>query len=152
MLIKLFVPGECIPQPRHRVGKPRCGFPRAYIPEESPVHAFKDAVALAGRQVMAGKRLLCGPVTASLLFLFPLPINMDVFTWKPTKPDIDNLQKSVLDSLRSVVYKDDNQIVFLSSLKAHTDGVYQSGLYAMFQAIGPQADLIEFLTVWEVSP
>jgi Holliday junction resolvase RusA-like endonuclease len=44
---------------------------------------------------------------------------------RPKKPDIDNLIKSVCDGLNGVAYKDDSQIVKLTSSKifANRDGI-----------------------------
>jgi Holliday junction resolvase RusA-like endonuclease len=38
-----------------------------------------------------------------------------------TKPDVDNLAKSVLDAINGVAYKDDNQIVDLVARKVYAD-------------------------------
>ena len=45
--------------------------------------------------------------------------------WHKSKPDIDNLLKSCLDSLNGIAYKDDAQVVMIQARKqyAQTNGV-----------------------------
>lgn len=40
-------------------------------------------------------------------------------TWHNTKPDIDNLIKSVMDSFNGVIYKDDGQVVSIQARKQY---------------------------------
>ena len=39
--------------------------------------------------------------------------------YKGTKPDLDNLQKALLDAMNGIVYKDDSQIVEINNIKKY---------------------------------
>lgn len=41
--------------------------------------------------------------------------------WHKVKPDIDNLIKSVMDSLNGIVYKDDCQVVMIQARKQYSN-------------------------------
>jgi Holliday junction resolvase RusA-like endonuclease len=62
---------------------------------------------------------LDGPLAVKVIFLFPRTSNQLWKTkpmpraWKPKKPDIDNLQKSLFDALTKLAWRDDNQICSL---------------------------------------
>lgn len=102
-MIRFTVPGDPVPQPRPRVST-RGGFARAYVPKDHPVHAYRQAVALAA--AMAGLRPQMGTiaVTISCDFVRPkshLTAKGAVKRTAPLlpRPDCDNLAKSVLDAL-----------------------------------------------------
>lgn len=117
-MIKLIIYGEPVPQ-----GRPRFttvdGHARAYDPAKSK--SFKQYVKLVASQNRPPE-LLTGP------------IQMDVKIYKGTlksfskkkaeqaekgelrpltKPDVDNYVKGIKDALKSVVWKDDSQVVDL---------------------------------------
>lgn len=53
---------------------------------------------------------LIGPLAVELTFYMPRPKTVKN-VWACTRPDIDNLQKIIADSLNGLAYKDDCQIV-----------------------------------------
>lgn len=105
--MQIVIPGEPVAQPRHQVANGR-----AYIPAKHPIHAFKDSVRLIGRQSIS--KPLEGPIGVSLTFVFARPKRLKKTrpdqTWKDTKPDIDNLEKAVLDALNGIAWNDDGQV------------------------------------------
>lgn len=114
MVIKFEVP--CIPvaQPRQRHSVVN-GHVRNYIPKTDPVWVFKTALQLAASTVRP-ETIISGPIRIILDFIFPRTKSM-VWKNKPmvrvaksTKPDIDNLCKSVFDALNGILFVDDSQI------------------------------------------
>lgn len=103
----LTLPGEPIAQPRHQVANGR-----AYIPSKHPIHAFKAALRLLARQECRAP--LEGPVAVTLHFVFERPKRLskkiERRIHKSTKPDIDNLEKAVLDALNGIAWADDGQV------------------------------------------
>ncbi len=59
------------------------------------------------------------PVVVSLIFYMPRPRSRRLDFWVPTTPDLDNLEKSVLDALNGVAYTDDRLVVAKSSSKRY---------------------------------
>ena len=102
MAITFSVPGDPVPQPRPRVSTAG-GFARAYVPKDHPIHAYRQAVALAARA--AGVRQATGPVSIIIDAVFARPkSHMNKKGVKPAapalpRPDADNNAKAVLDSL-----------------------------------------------------
>lgn len=81
-----------------------------------PIAAFKATVRLAALQVHFAAPIT-SPLKVSLIFVFPM--KKKARAWKPTKPDCDNLAKSVLDALNGLMFKDDSQVVELHVQKFH---------------------------------
>jgi len=119
-----------VPQPRqrHRVAKMNgVHVAQNYLPKTEPVHAFKAAVQLAFASTYTGPPLT-GPIVCAMSFVFPRPASM-VWKKKPMpqtchtkKPDIDNLQKSVLDALNKLAFVDDSQVCAIHSFKDYAAG------------------------------
>jgi Holliday junction resolvase RusA-like endonuclease len=111
MAITFSVPGDPVPQPRPRVSTVG-GFGRAYVPKTHPVHAYRQAVALAARA--AGLVQATAPVSVIVDAVFARPkSHMNKSGVKPTapalpRPDVDNLGKAVLDALQEVMGDDTN--------------------------------------------
>lgn len=103
---EFFVPGQPVPKGRPRMGKGGCYTPQRTKDYEKRVwvHAKK-----------AGCRKLSGSVHLELFF------HMN----RPSRADVDNLAKSVLDGLNGVLYNDDRQITTLSVTKVHVGEIEQ---------------------------
>ena len=91
---------------------------QAYTPAKSV--AYERQVQLAATLAMRGNARLSGAVQATLRFDLPIPASWPAskraaaITGEiaPTgKPDLDNLLKSVLDGIRTIVIGDDAAIV-----------------------------------------
>jgi|GEM_PF-516061 len=145
--IRFFIPGTPIAQARHR-GK-------VYLHQDSDrnlrakSHLYdpskKDKLNLFDFVYrFRPKRPWQGPVTATIIFQFPLPakrprfMSIDAFKYLSpgsphiVKPDLDNLEKFVLDALRgptkdkrsgmklpSVFFLDDCQVCAVQSMKSY---------------------------------
>jgi Holliday junction resolvase RusA-like endonuclease len=103
------IAGDPVPQPRPRVSTAG-GFARAYVPKTHPVHAYRQAVALAARA--AGLRDEARPVSVVIDAVFGRPkshlTKSGVRASAPQlpRPDVDNIGKAVLDSLQDVIGDD----------------------------------------------
>lgn len=139
--IRFFVEGECIAQPRYRHGRGYDGKMHHFLPRGHKVRPFRDAVALAARLAMRGRSPLDGPVSASILFAIrrPKSCKQPGYLWRPSRPDIDNLAKSVFDAVRGIVYVDDAKIVCSRKAKILTAIWEPYGLWAIFDA-APDVD------------
>lgn len=121
MAIAFTIPGEPIPQPRHRavsIG----GKARLYLPTKHPVQPYKEAVALMARQAHPGEPLE-GALSCRLVFILPRPKGRTRKTrpnpryYSTARPDVDNLAKAVLDALNGLLFRDDSQIATLMIVK-----------------------------------
>jgi len=117
MEIVLEVPGQPVPQPRHRIAT-RGRFATAYVPKAHPVHAYRQAIVLAAKAASKTRRE--GGVSLSVEFIFARPPSH----WTksglaasapaiPPKCDWDNLGKAVSDAITGsgVIWGDDDQVV-----------------------------------------
>lgn len=73
-------------------------------------------------------KIVEGPVSVEIIFYFKYPKSYKkIFSEekidirKMTRPDIDNLAKSVLDAMNGVVYKDDGQIWKITCSKVYSE-------------------------------
>ncbi len=116
--IQFTVPAVPKAQPRQRqrvVKKGDKSFVMNYTPQAAPVQDFKATVRMAAREAYDGPPL-DGPLRCDLTFVFPRTLAQ---TWKTRpmprlghdkKPDRDNLDKAVMDSLTGLLWVDDAQI------------------------------------------
>lgn len=123
--VRLDVPGLPIAQPRQRTTK--TGF--NYTPTRHPSNQWKATVALAWQQ--SGQR---GPLTGAVClwveFVLPRPRTrpqkVPATVWKlaswvlhRSRPDLDNLVKSVKDALNGLAWSDDSQVAQLHAGKRY---------------------------------
>jgi len=106
--------GPPIAQPRHRIGPGRGKFPRAYIPGDHPVHAYKSSL-----RILAQLTWKCGPMQGALesKVLFVCDGIEKPGEWKATRFDLDNGLKAVWDALSGVIFADDCQIAAVHAYK-----------------------------------
>jgi Holliday junction resolvase RusA-like endonuclease len=122
------VPVIPIAQPRqkHRIINTKDGksFVHNYTAAKHKVNDFKATVRMAH----GAPKIIDGPVRLKVVFVLPRPKNK-CWKKKPTpayyhtsKPDLDNLLKSVKDALSGVAYRDDAQICELEATKVVAAG------------------------------
>ena len=121
-MINFTVPGTPVGKARPRVT--RSG--RVYTPESTA--QAEQAIRQAAQQAMHGLEPMEGPLVATLAFIMPIPTSWskrhrdDALTGvmaHTSRPDLDNLIKTVLDALNGIAYTDDKQIVRLGATKAY---------------------------------
>lgn len=102
-MISFTVAGDPVPQPRPRVST-RGGVARAYVPAKHPVHAYRQAVALAAK--LAGLKPITDPIQVCVVSVFERPKShttgrgvLKSRAPRVPRPDVDNLAKAVLDAL-----------------------------------------------------
>ena len=106
------------PRPRFRnTGR----FVQTYMPTSYTKH--KDYIREQMPETLLNKNL-----KVTLLFYFKPPKSwskrkklLAIGQYKRTKPDIDNLIKTVLDAANEKVWNDDNQIVEIRSIKQYAE-------------------------------
>ena len=122
-----FVPGDPIASPRPRLGRggvyhdDRADSWKATIVSELTLYRRAHGLSLY---------LTC-PVELDLQFLFARPKKDAHRYWQDHKPDLDNLEKAVMDALTAgQAWKDDSQVVKIQSIKRYTlSGVEKPGVY-----------------------
>lgn len=119
------VPGKPVPKQRPRMTR----WGSVYTPAETT--RYESLVARCARA--AGAAPVSGPVAVDIQVRFPIPKS-----WAKARraaadgaphaqrPDIDNLQKSVLDGLNGVAFSDDSQVCSVSATKIW-DGACSQG-------------------------
>lgn len=135
LILDLYIPGPPVPQPRARATV-RAGHAAMYTPTTSGKGSEKRSNGLAEfcalvRKIAAEK--YCAPLQEGALrvdceFVFARTKGM---TWKKkpmprvphvTRPDRDNLDKAVLDSLAGVVWRNDALVACGWLAKWYADG------------------------------
>ena len=115
--------------------RPRTFSMRGRIVTHSPKMAWYGAVALMAKTNRPAAPL-DGPVLVGLDFRFrrPASIKMDV-SFKSTKPDNDNLEKSVFDAMASVGWFKDSRIALNVTQKRYAEAHEKPGLTVMVVAL-----------------
>lgn len=120
MRIEFAVDGVPVPQARPRFTK------SGHVYEPTKCKDYKEVVSIAARAAMRGKKPITGPVYVHCKFIFPIPKGwtkakkkdaLDGVIRPLKRPDGDNLEKLVWDSLTGIVWTDDAQIVAWSGDK-----------------------------------
>lgn len=126
-IITIEIPGKPIAKKRPKFST-RGKFVRAYNDQETEESLFLHHV---GEQV---SKILEGPLAIVLHFHMPRPkghfgtgrnagkLKAKAPEHHTSKPDVDNLEKFVLDCLNGVAWNDDAQIVSSTKRKFYTEG------------------------------
>lgn len=114
--MKIFIPIKPMPAPRPRVT-------RNGTYNDPKYTNYKKAIALYC-QIHFG--VSEKPIAMHLIFLFDIPKSWSKqkkqdAIWHTSRPDIDNLQKGVMDSLNGIAYVDDAQVCYLSVKKQYAE-------------------------------
>jgi Holliday junction resolvase RusA-like endonuclease len=133
--IAFTVPAIPVAQPRAKATTVN-GFARMYeAGGKHPVHAFKATCRMAAAEAYQGPPL-DGPLAVTLLFLFPAKAKR-ARKPKATRPDCDNLAKSLLDALNGRLFVDDSQVVRLAIEKWHAAGDEQPRVEVRIEPLTP---------------
>lgn len=106
-----------------------------------PIAAFKATVRLAAQAAYQGPPLE-GAVVMTALFLMPRPGRL---RWKSKpmprcphtqKPDLDNLEKSLKDALKGIIWHDDSQVFDVCKQKFYAAGDEQPCVKVMVSERG----------------
>ena len=82
-------------------------------------------------------------MVVSLIFFMPRPKSRRLDYWVSTTPDLDNLEKSVLDGLNKVAYTDDRLVVAKSSSKRYVQNE-EPGVRISVTAIKNQRSMFDY--------
>jgi Holliday junction resolvase RusA-like endonuclease len=127
MEISFFVPGEPTALKRHRMFR-RGKFLGSYDPSKGDKADF-----LAKAMQYRSDKPFEGAISLMCSFYFSRPkshykggkycdiLKSGAGKWKVSRPDLDNLEKFILDSLNGVYFKDDRQVVSMASQKQYCD-------------------------------
>jgi Holliday junction resolvase RusA-like endonuclease len=100
----------------------------------SPLQSWRNSLAAGARETMGTRSLLDGPLCVRVVFVFPrpashyLPANSkrpvrhlrgDAPVYHASKPDVDKLQRALLDALKLVVWHDDSQVADVRARKVY---------------------------------
>ena len=125
--IRLTVLGVPKAQARHKHFR-RGKFSGTYDPSEDKKETLTDIV-----QSQAPEIPINAPIFLELTFYMPRPkayygtgskseiLKDSAPEWHTSKPDGDNLEKFVTDSLNGIYYKDDSQICFVIRKKVYSE-------------------------------
>lgn len=123
-MISIFVPGE--PVAKARPGRNKHGF--RYKPTKG--RKYEQSIAELVKLQMITRNPTKSPVSLDLVLLFEIPKSWP--NWKreaaqsqqiahTSKPDADNVVKSIKDALNKIVYEDDAQVTDIKVLKLYSD-------------------------------
>lgn len=119
-MIRFEIPGKPVPKAR-----PRVVHGHAFTPEKT-----KDFETLvAAKYKAAGGRIYDGPVAVTIAVWYQMPKSWPKYKRTDmkglphtSKPDMDNVIKSILDGLNGVAWEDDAQVCKITASKRWYDG------------------------------
>jgi crossover junction endodeoxyribonuclease RusA len=112
--LEFFVPGNPKPQ-----GSKRHVGHGIMIESSKDLGPWRERIALAAHQTLAGQPLIAGPIALYLAFVLPRPKSAPKRRTPPAikRPDIDKLARACLDAITATVIHDDSQITELRATK-----------------------------------
>jgi Holliday junction resolvase RusA-like endonuclease len=116
-LITFFIPGEPVAKGRPRAFKMHNGHIGTYTPDKTAEYEAKARYYAAQTKP---EKLLDGPLAVTMQFAMTRPKSTPKGRTYPTvKPDLDNLEKAVLDAMNGLIYTDDSRVVLKRSSKEY---------------------------------
>jgi Holliday junction resolvase RusA-like endonuclease len=117
---------EGAPVPKGRPRFTRTG--HTFTPTKT--RQYEALVTARAREAMVGKRKIEKPnaVRVDILAVFPVPASwskkrrlaaLQGVDHHVSKPDLDNVQKAILDSMNGIVFEDDSQVIDSRTRKAY---------------------------------
>ena len=110
---RIVIPGNPIPQPRHRISGNR-----RYIPKKHLIHAYKQFIQLQAKKSI--KEPMGSPIILNVTFYIRQPKTCNR-TYPTVRPDLDNYMKGVMDALNGILYYDDSQIIRIIATKQYSN-------------------------------
>lgn len=158
--IDVTIPGEPVPQPRHRhrlmKSKGGAQFVKLYTPKRKlgprtkggTVQAWKEAITAALLPLRPAEKWN-GPVSLELVFYFSRTQDLlrasapAGVIRQAVKPDIDNVEKAVMDAMtRCEIWADDSRVSDKASRKRYHAKGYGPGLRIIAELLDPQETLL----------
>jgi len=109
----------------------------------TPLGAWRTSIAAAASEAMHQAPALTGPVMVIAHFVFPRPkghywpisrrrqmpeLRLDAPRFMVGKPDLDKLERALLDGITNVVVRDDSQVAGLQAWKVYEDDKRRPGV------------------------
>lgn len=109
----------------------------------TPIGAWRTAIAKAAADAMGQEPAWNGPVMATAFFVFPRPashylpanrkrpepeLRLDAPRFVVVKPDLDKLERALLDGITNVVVRDDCQVAGIQAWKVYEDAERRPGV------------------------
>ena len=120
-----------IPGPPVGKGRPRFssqgGRPRSYTP--AVTREYEALIAARAAEAMHGHAPLTTPLAVYIYAAMGIPLSwsktkrqaaLDFYIY-PTRPDVDNIAKTILDGMQGVVFENDSQVTYLVVTKKYAD-------------------------------
>jgi len=87
---------------------------------------WRQAIVDASRDTLRNHAVMAGPVEVFVVFYLPRPKSAPRRITEPTtKPDLDKLERALLDALTAAgVWRDDAQVIHVHSRKAFAGGAH----------------------------
>ena len=128
MIVSFEIPGKAVAKGRARAFKTPGGHIGHYTPKKTA--QFENLVALAfSARVGGGWTPHEGPVSVTLLFRMAIPKSKPAW-WREmaatravphtSRPDLDNMEKAVMDGLNGIAFKDDSQVWKVQKAKEYS--------------------------------
>lgn len=121
--MKIFIPMRPVPAPRPRVTK--------HGTYNDPKYTqAKKAIGLSAKQIIRKPYPSGTPIGLKIDFFFEIPkswgkTKKEAAKWHTSRPDADNLEKTVKDALNGILYDDDSQVCWVQKRKQYAafDGI-----------------------------
>jgi crossover junction endodeoxyribonuclease RusA len=109
----------------------------------SPIGAWRGSIASAASEAMGQAPAWTGPVMIVAWFVFPRPgshylpanrkrpepeLRLDAPRFVVVKPDLDKLERALLDGITNVVVRDDSQVAGLAAWKVYENDERRPGV------------------------
>jgi Holliday junction resolvase RusA-like endonuclease len=127
MTVIIEVPGKPVPKARAnvvRIGNKTM----AFTPEQT--RSYEAEIRHFAHQAMEGRPLINGALAMVIQVFLPVPPSwsdkkrqecLDQKIFPAVRPDLDNIEKSVLDACQCVVYPNDSQVVVKHAMKLYSE-------------------------------
>lgn len=111
------------PRPRARAFKTKKGTYVGRVYDGGDDDDWKSLVCIAAREAWGDRPVEMGAALlyVDFIFLRPKSVSVKKRPYHTTKPDLDNLVKSVKDAMTGLVWKDDSQVVTCRSRKEYCE-------------------------------